>query len=476
MDKFVTPVLHKGRGAGLVHAVDASNVTQFGPVSSDTGLGQSPSFIPIGRGMGDKPQVSTPIRDSDAVHSFTDMVEQIGAQIGESIVTKLLSAGVVNLTGDSKTQTEQCNSTARDVPHVTVHVKPNRELQIFRGDGTDRCSVQDWIDMATTYLWKQEVPIHGQADEIISHLMGKARDVVRVALRSDPGLDVKQKPDLVFGVLRHYFSDSSSCLPLADFYATLPTRGENPVDYWIRLNKAAELAIEGLRRQGQTATPLTHEVACMFVKHCPDPELSYVFKCKPVHEWTARDVQQRIDDYQREVSANGRASGAAQLKGCNSTITAVHPNASPAAAVPEGRSRSFSPPSSGFQGLVDSFPSTTATRDPLVGSLSFSPSTAVSQNLQQSEERLMGQMVDMFQAMMERMQHHNTQTPRRGAFNQFSRNRRRREDACKVCSDPRHTTASHCLSDKLCFSCFAPGHVRLSCPASTSTQVQPEGN
>ncbi|KAL4008635.1 hypothetical protein ACER0C_002487 [Sarotherodon galilaeus] len=453
MDKFVTPVLLKGRGSGLVCAVDTSNVTQFGPVSSDTGLGQSPSFIPIGRGMGGLPQVSTPIRDSDAVHSFTDMVEQIGAQIGESIVTKLLSAGVVNMTGDSKTQTEQCNSTTCNY----------------------RCSVQDWIDMATTYLWKQEVPIHGQADEIISHLMGKARDVVRVALRSFPGLDVKQKPDLIFGVLRHYFSDSSSCLPLADFYATLPTRGENPVDYWIRLNKAAELAIEGLRRQGQTATPLTHEVACMFVKHCPDPELSYVFKCKPVHEWTARDVQQRIDDYQREVRANGRASGAAQLKCCNSTITTVHPNASPAAAAPEGCSRSFSPPSSGFQGLVDSFPST-ATREPLIGSPSFSPSTAVSQNLQQSEERLMGQMVDMFQAMMERMQHHNTQRPRRGAFNQFSRNGRRREDACRVCSDPRHTTASHCLSDKLCFSCFAPGHVWLSCPASMCNQVQPEGN
>ncbi|KAL4004566.1 protocadherin gamma subfamily A [Sarotherodon galilaeus] len=447
MDKFVTPVLPKGRGAGLVHAVDTSNVTQFGPVSSDTGLGQSPSFIPIGRVMGDMPQVSTPIRDSDAVHSFTDMVEQIGAQIGESIVTKLLSAGIVNLTGDSKTQTEQCDSTARDVPHVTVHVKPNKELRIFRGDGTDRCS--------------QEVPIHGQADEIFSHLMGKARDVVRVALRSDPGLDVKQKPDLIFGVLRHYFSDSSSCLPLADFYATLPTRGENP---------------RGYADRGRQRPPLNHEVACMFVKHCPDPELSYVFKCKPVHEWTARDVQRRIDDYQREVRANGRASGAAQLKGCNSAITAMHPNASPAAAVPEGCSRSFSPPSSGFQGLVDSFPSTAATREPLVGSPGSSPSTAESQNLQQSEERLMGQMVDMFQAMMERMQHHNTQTPRRGAFNQFSRNRRRREDACKVCSDPRHTTASHCLSDKLCFSCFAPGHVRLSCPASTSTQVQPEGN
>lgn len=132
--------------------------------------------------------------------------------------------------------------------------------------------------------------IHDQADEILSHLMEKAKDVVKVALRSDPSLNVKQKPDVIFGVLCHYFSDFSLCLPLADFYATFPTRGESPVDYWIRLNKAAEVAIEGLCRQGQAAAPLTHEVACMFVKHCPDPELSYIFKGKPVSEWTARDM------------------------------------------------------------------------------------------------------------------------------------------------------------------------------------------
>ncbi|KAK3539463.1 hypothetical protein QTP70_008485 [Hemibagrus guttatus] len=36
-----------------------------------------------------------------------------------------------------------------------------------------------------------------------------------------------------------------------DFYATLPRAKENPVDYWIRLNKAADLANEGLHRQAK---------------------------------------------------------------------------------------------------------------------------------------------------------------------------------------------------------------------------------
>lgn len=57
----------------------------------------------------------------------------------------------------------------------------------------------------------------------MSHLTGKARDVVKIALRSDPALDVKQKPELIYNVLLHYFSEAPSSLPLVDFYATLPS-------------------------------------------------------------------------------------------------------------------------------------------------------------------------------------------------------------------------------------------------------------
>ena len=142
--------------------------------------------------------------------------------------------------------------------------------------------------------------MYDQAEEIMSRLLGKARDVVKIALHVDPALDLKEKPELIYNVLLHYFSDAPSCLPLADFYATLPRHRENPVDYWIRLNKAADLALEGLHRQGKWTDNMNDEVARMFVKHCPDPELSCTLKCKPIYEWTSRDVLRRIDDYQRE--------------------------------------------------------------------------------------------------------------------------------------------------------------------------------
>lgn len=80
--------------------------------------------------------------------------------------------------------------------------------------------------------------------------MGKARDIAKIGLRSDVSLDVVCNPDIIYSILLRYFSDAAFCLPLADFYSTCPELNENPVDYWIRLNKAADLAEEGLHRQG----------------------------------------------------------------------------------------------------------------------------------------------------------------------------------------------------------------------------------
>lgn len=76
---------------------------------------------------------------------------------------------------------------------MTVHVRPDKALPTFSRDNTDKSSVQDWIDMTKTHLRKQEIPVCDQAEEIMSHLMGKARDVVKIAWRSDPILDVKKR-------------------------------------------------------------------------------------------------------------------------------------------------------------------------------------------------------------------------------------------------------------------------------------------
>lgn len=485
MDRFASPSLPKGRGEWLSviagsRDVGHSKLTPDG--YEDTGLGQSPGCTPPSGFMRGVRHTSTPGSDVDAINHITDMVGQLGAQIGESIVAKLMSAGVVNMDSGhgstSPTQNRDCDVNRHDLPHVTVHVKSDKGLQTFRGDNTDKHSVRDWIDMTKTHIRKQEIPVCDHAEEIMSHLMGKARDVVKIALRSDPGLDVKKEPELVYKVLLHYFGDAPSCLPLADFYATLPKHRENPVDYWIRLNKAADLALEGLHRQGKGTENMNDEVALMFVKHCPDPELSCTFKCKPIHEWTSRDVQLRIDDYQSELSASVRNTGAAQLKSHITTITSEQPN--PQLSVSEQcHAPNPSPSSLQAQRHVCHPPCPSPSSVPVQGVSQHAPShaavPAVAQNLQQSEERLLTRMVDMFQEMMEKVQQRDTST-RGGRFQRAPRDRRPREAVCRVCNDSGHTTISHCMTERLCFACFAPGHTKLNCPANNSSQSLPEGN
>ena len=139
-------------------------------------------------------------------------------------------------TSPAHTDTD-CSAVRPEASHISVHVKSEREPNFFRGDSSDKYPLQDWIDMSKAYLRKQKYPVHKHAEEIMGKLMGKARDVVEVALHSDHTLDPKQNPGLINDILLQYFSDASSCLPLADFYATLPRHGESPVDYWLWVNR-----------------------------------------------------------------------------------------------------------------------------------------------------------------------------------------------------------------------------------------------
>ena len=127
--------------------------------------------------------------------------------------------------------------------------------------------------MMKSYIRKQNHTVAEQSDEILCRLMGRARDVVRIGLRSDPTLDARENPDVIYNILLQYFSKTSAGLPRADFYSTLPRQKENPVDYWIRVNKAADFADEGLRRQGRYMENMTEEITGMFIKHCPDSEI-----------------------------------------------------------------------------------------------------------------------------------------------------------------------------------------------------------
>ena len=136
--------------------------------------------------------------------------------------------------------------------------------------------------MMDLYLMRKNVRLNECSDEILSRLMGRAKDVVKIALRSDPTLNHIRRPELIYDILKQHFSEVSySSVPLADFYGTVPKRNECPIDYWVRLNKAADAADECLRRrQGRRMENLSGEVALMFIRNCPDPNLACVFKSR----------------------------------------------------------------------------------------------------------------------------------------------------------------------------------------------------
>lgn len=132
--------------------------------------------------------------------------------------------------------------------------------------------------------------------------MGTAREVVKVGLRSKPSLSLSGGPGSIFDILKQHFSDTvSSSMPLADFYATLPSSSECPFDRWLRLNRAMEMTEDCLRRQNKLSDDLSYDLTAMFTCHCPDLELSLILKCKPLRQWTAAQVDEKPVEHNRNL-------------------------------------------------------------------------------------------------------------------------------------------------------------------------------
>lgn len=158
------------------------------------------------------------------------------------------------------------------------------------------------------------------------------------------------------------------------------------------------MALEGLHRQGKQIENMNNEVALMFVKHCPDHDLFCTLKCRPIHEWTSRDVQLRIDDYQRELSAQLKSNIIAvtpeqpSIPSANLAVPSQRHTPSPCTQVQHSVCLSLCPPHTSVPAQGKS-----------LNSLSHSSVPAVAQNVQlQSEDRLLTRMVDIFQEMMDK--------------------------------------------------------------------------
>ncbi|XP_035984679.1 uncharacterized protein LOC118558278 [Fundulus heteroclitus] len=410
------PAVGRGRGTFLFSPETSTPKPEYG----DSGQNVNNTFI-------------APQADVNG-KLLSDIASKIGLSIGESIAT-CIETRLGNAVGSGVVGTAANESTM-----LNVIVRPDvKEPVSFKGDH-DSCSVQEWEVLMLSYLKKKGIPVAEQAEEVLSKLVGRAREVVKVGIRSKPVLTLTDGPEPIFEILKQHFSDTvSSTLPLADFYATVPHADEHPFDYWLRLNKALELTEDCLRRQNKTFDYLSRDLAAMFIQNCPDPELSLIFKCKQLSEWTVADIHEKLVEHcrTRKQLAKHRLTSAllSQHQEVVDSVRSVAPVSAvrPSAAVvssPDGQSAESSPDR----------------LDRVIALL----------------ERVLEQQPRQHKLPYKSNVHTQRNLPMRS----------KPVVPCAVCSDEGHTTQYHCRSNHLCFNCFAPDHTRAECPGAVATKLR----
>lgn len=265
----------------------------------------TPGMSPVVPSPGDMTNTSVETSPSH----LANLIKSIGSEIGESIRMTLMqntapvsSSVLAPERPQHVSQSDQCGSTVIDASKINLVLRSDENAPpYFRGDSSDKCSVFEWEELMRTYLRKKTCTGTEQVEEVMNKLMGRARDVTKVWMRSNSTVS---EVSVIFSILRQHFGDTvHSDLPLADFYAVTPCTNESPLDYWIRLNKAAEVTEQCLSSKGEPMADLSRHLVLMFIRNCPDKELALVFKSKPSREWTAREVQDHLDEYLREHRA-----------------------------------------------------------------------------------------------------------------------------------------------------------------------------
>lgn len=168
--------------------------------------------------------------------SFSDpndpALRSLITQIVHQVSQTLISPGLSNIRccrdgGSSVPQPPMETSQSNLLGGRLVLQCDVKEPPIFRGEDSDKFAIHDWEYLMDTFLQKRCIPLADQAHRILLRLMGKAKDVVRIALRSNPALKPAENPKVIFDVLRQHFSEIKySCMPLTDFYSTQPVMGE----------------------------------------------------------------------------------------------------------------------------------------------------------------------------------------------------------------------------------------------------------
>jgi len=422
-----------GRGRALFNSeIDRGH-------ASDSAIGSS----------GSPAACSTPFSRPNVDHIITPeslggIISDLAQKIGESISASL------NLTQHPSPVQPKSNvqhsSDCVDASNLNIIVQHDvKPPPLFRGDQSDSFTVHEWEDMMYSYMNRKKCTDETASDLILSRLAGKARDVVKVSLRSFPGPTAAVLPTTVFDILKRNFSELMySNMPMADFYNTLPRADESPMDYWIRLNKAIDVADECLRRRNKSVEDPVTEAVMMFISHCPDPGLALSFQFKPAEQWSAAEVQERLDSHHRNLKrAFARPARSLPVSACHQNTVTVCDDPVPSP---------FKQPELSLSQMS----SLTGQLNP--NAAPFTPDGSMQQ--------LVGMMDKVLSLCTASLSSSNPNCPGRTSDLKPSLS-----PACRVCRSKEHTTHTHCMRQRLCRNCFKPGHFKSNCPKTIVLEI-----
>ncbi|XP_043988373.1 uncharacterized protein LOC122840201 [Gambusia affinis] len=387
----------------------------------------------------------TPNPTSDSSECVTaqmkSVIQEIGHQLADSIISRIQPHNTV---APSSTATQTVASImgqsgcVSDVSQVQVVMQRKvKEPPCFAGNGSDSITVHDWEDQMRTFIRKSNVKIEEQADEILMHLRGKAKDVVKFGIRNS-NINITAHPDMIFSLLRKHFSSTKySAVPLADFYSTLPKDHEDPYDYWLRLNRAADFASDCLREQGKLFENPEMEVTRMFIRNCPCKDLTLTFRSKTIDKWSACEVLEVLNEYHAEVSCKETSP----VHHEKTVDIKVHKAEVGHGLVPTHNSQEYS-----------------QTHSPQCVSL--------------TDVMFMLEKVLLHGASDQ--SHVRRRTPPRRPVDNTDKIDGFTIKPCIICKADNHSALSHCRENRLCFKCYAPGHSRHNCPTKRAAPEHQE--
>ena len=469
-----------GRGKPVFPSVLSYTVDQS---AADSPLSPTASSTPVNQS---DPKPTQVISVEDFGHIITDLAKQIGDNISASLSTMHQPSTILPQSPTSQSPSHTDLSQLKVVVQSDAKAPP-----YFKGDHADVFTIHEWEDMMRCYLNRVKCDTHAEMfDLIMSRLTGKARDVVKVSLRSRPELSVTDLPTAVFDILKRNFSELSySNLPMKDFYSTIPIAGEGAMDYWIRLNKSIDAADECLRRRGRSIEDPSAEVVMMFINHCPDPSLALSFQLKASEQWTASEVQERLDSHLRNARMTAtRSQPTVGLLAYNQSpaTDSFHFNAGLSQAASVACHHKHSPTSLPASTLaccppqsdyVVASPHKLASVSLPATALSDPPTAAV---VPPAAEPGVQQVVGMFDKVLSlcnaSLAANQRPGNRQAAHRQASRPRNQQgsePSICRVCDSRDHSTHAHCRLFRLCLNCFSPGHIRHECPQALRVPTMP---